>query len=532
MTLEISQTKKKILVVDDDPGMLRLISTMANPAQYNIVCVLGSEEAINLIGKEGVQQFHAIVLDYHMPVYNGLDLLAYIRARDPSISAIIMTAEHDVEVVTQALRFGACDFINKPFRFRQLLDAVDKAVQLTLEQRYLESMASEIHEIIDIHKRINATANLIEKKRYMDRYSVSLETIFYPIKVTGGDFAHCFPVSEDRLLLAVGDVSGHDITAGFISSYFRGIVRGMVTMGADVKTICRHFNEFLINEWNHPRHSGVITSIAVCFMMLDFREGVIRVVAQGFPHPWLANSDAEIVQLTEGREALGWFKDLDIQEMVYALPDNGTCLLWSDGLLDLAEDQQLCPFSLAHYLLSDVDTVQRQRILQKRKDDIVVMRITWSDESHSDKGEIQWSKCRPIYLGICNGGEVDRIDEIQASWKRCLVLMFSSLPADKLHEIILCIREAVLNAMLHGCCKDKKHECRVQIAFDAARKILMIRVDDEGCGYNQSEITAQADANDHVSLGLQIIRYYTDSISLNRNGAALTMTFDLAKELN
>jgi FixJ family two-component response regulator len=529
MDLEISQSRKKVLVVDDDISILRLIETMANPSVWDIKCVLGAEDAVRLIDESGVTQYQAIVVDYHMPKMDGLDLLEYVRKKDPSISAIIMTAEHDVDVVTRALRFGACDFIHKPFRFQQLINALEKGVRSTSEQRHLAAMASEVGEIIGIHDRINSTSNLIEQTRYMDRYSVALETIFYPIEETGGDFAHCFPISDERLLLVIGDVSGHDLTAGFISSYFRGMVRGMVYMGADIKTICEHFNNFLVKEWNGPKQEGMMTSIAVCFMLFDFKTREIRVVSQGFPNPWMGNATAEIQCLSLGTQPLGWFEDMPIEEEVYPLPDSGTCLLWSDGLLDLAEDQELCPFSLAHYIFKEEDRVQRDQILQKRKDDIVVMRISWHDEiKHMEMGQ-EWRKCQPIYLKLCKGGDVDKIDELQASWKRCLGLMFPVFPEERLHEITLATREALLNAMLHGCKDCPDRECKVQIAFDADSKMLLVRVDDEGCGYEAGE---QDDCHgDHVSLGLQIIQFYADKISLSRNGAALTMHFDLSKEL-
>lgn len=74
----------------------------------------------------------ALVLDIRMPRVSGLELQRRLQATDLPFPIIFMTGHGDVELAVQAMKAGAVDFLQKPFKDQQLLDTVERAVQLSL----------------------------------------------------------------------------------------------------------------------------------------------------------------------------------------------------------------------------------------------------------------------------------------------------------------------------------------------------------------------------------------------------------------
>lgn len=121
-----------ILVVDDEPGMRNFLSRTLGPRCKRLEVAADTDEASR---KLDTQHFDVVILDNIMPGKNGVDWLAEQRAIGFFANAILMTAYADLETAIRALRAGAVDFILKPFRSNQLLNAVARCLDRTRLQR-------------------------------------------------------------------------------------------------------------------------------------------------------------------------------------------------------------------------------------------------------------------------------------------------------------------------------------------------------------------------------------------------------------
>lgn len=121
-----------ILVVDDEPGMRNFLSRTLGPRCKHLEVAADTDEASR---KLDAQHFDVVILDNIMPGKNGVDWLAEQRAIGFFANAILMTAYADLETAIRALRAGAVDFILKPFRSNQLLNAVARCLDRTRLQR-------------------------------------------------------------------------------------------------------------------------------------------------------------------------------------------------------------------------------------------------------------------------------------------------------------------------------------------------------------------------------------------------------------
>lgn len=112
--------KKNVLLVEDDPA-LRMVVREVLKEDFNI------DEADN--GTDGIEKgVHSeadlIILDYHLPKQDGLEVIAAIKKAHPSIPVIVLTGYLSPESEKQFNRLGASKIFPKPFNYRTLLDAV------------------------------------------------------------------------------------------------------------------------------------------------------------------------------------------------------------------------------------------------------------------------------------------------------------------------------------------------------------------------------------------------------------------------
>jgi DNA-binding NtrC family response regulator len=130
---------ERILIVDDEDGMRRLLSRVLTREGYDTVAVGSGAEALRLVANE---HFDLVVTDIKMPEMDGLQLLAELKEYEPSLLVIVITAYGTIENAVQALRSGAYDYIAKPFENDEIRLTVAKALErerLLAENRYLHA---------------------------------------------------------------------------------------------------------------------------------------------------------------------------------------------------------------------------------------------------------------------------------------------------------------------------------------------------------------------------------------------------------
>ena len=103
----------KILVVDDELGIRDLLSSELRSHEYHVVTATNGEEAIEKVKKE---KFQLVISDVKMPRMGGLEMLEAIKKIDPDIEVIMSTGYGTIETAVSAMKSGAYDFIQKPFK--------------------------------------------------------------------------------------------------------------------------------------------------------------------------------------------------------------------------------------------------------------------------------------------------------------------------------------------------------------------------------------------------------------------------------
>ena len=119
-------TAKRILVVDDEPTVLKSCVRTLQLENFSVQGATGGAEAIALYQREG---FDLALVDLMMPDVDGLQVLATLKEHDPTAAVVIFTAFGTKENAVEALRLGACEFLEKPLSTKALVTTVRRILE-------------------------------------------------------------------------------------------------------------------------------------------------------------------------------------------------------------------------------------------------------------------------------------------------------------------------------------------------------------------------------------------------------------------
>ena len=116
---------KRVLVVDDDPGVRSYLESTFQSMGYRVVAVTGGEQAIAELDQ---LQPDLVTLDVALPGMDGLSTLRSLKSRDPGLPVIMLSGNVKTTTVVAAIKAGAEDFLEKPFEHEDLQAAARLAL--------------------------------------------------------------------------------------------------------------------------------------------------------------------------------------------------------------------------------------------------------------------------------------------------------------------------------------------------------------------------------------------------------------------
>ncbi|WP_213952985.1 sigma 54-interacting transcriptional regulator [Variovorax sp. dw_954] len=160
----------RLLVVDDDPDMLRLLSMRLNSAGYQVTAVTSAESALTQLEIEHPQ---LVLSDVRLPGKDGLALFDEIRKRHPSLPVILLTAHGTIPDAVEATARGVFTYLTKPYEARELLEKIGQALALGAPV-HLPSKGSDESWRAEIVSRSNRMAEVLAEARMIAKSDASV----------------------------------------------------------------------------------------------------------------------------------------------------------------------------------------------------------------------------------------------------------------------------------------------------------------------------------------------------------------------
>jgi DNA-binding NtrC family response regulator len=119
----------RILIVENEEHVRRTVGLALKQVGYDVIEAVDGEQAIHTILTDmQTQSVSAIICDLGLPKLSGNEVVAFIRAKLPSVPIIVLTGQPDVQVAAFLFKQGVVDYLIKPAQAQTLLDSVRRAI--------------------------------------------------------------------------------------------------------------------------------------------------------------------------------------------------------------------------------------------------------------------------------------------------------------------------------------------------------------------------------------------------------------------
>ncbi len=337
---------RRILVVDDDPDINRLLRARLTARGYDVSTAASGEEALALLADLPAD---IIFLDISLPGISGLQTLAEARQRGLDVAIIMTTAFGSEQIAIEALRQGADDYLRKPFEsdeFRRVLERTVQRLSLERQNRVLRQQLEAHHRrlVSEMARAAEVQARLLPQLApVLPGFQLAAECI--PARDVGGDFYDWQQPAPHLLSFWLCDVMGKGLDAALLMATVRAVMRAVVRSSPPAEAM--HYVSAALDE--DLRQSDRFVTLFLA--QLDTSNGRLMSIDAGHGLAFVLRADGSVETLDEHRGLpLGILPDQRYYQRETILNPGDALVVYSDGLVDARVDLDLTPQVLAHQL--------------------------------------------------------------------------------------------------------------------------------------------------------------------------------------
>ena len=166
--------KSHILVIDDEKNYLLVLQTLLEDEGYTVTAISDPETALAFLAESEVD---VVVTDMKMPKVSGREVLQHVKKSWPYIPVLIMTAFGSIESAVEAMKYGAFDYITKPFSNDELLLSIHNATELARAHRQYRLLQEAMEERYSVHQIVGRSRAIRDVLVMVDRAAPSRSTV-------------------------------------------------------------------------------------------------------------------------------------------------------------------------------------------------------------------------------------------------------------------------------------------------------------------------------------------------------------------
>ena len=325
--LEEGRSKADILIVDDTPANLRLLSKMLRDADYHVRPVPDGELALNAARSNSPD---LILLDIKMPGLNGYQVCTRLKGdrstRD--IPVIFISALDEIQDKVEAFNVGGLDYITKPFQLEEVLARVrthlelrELQIQLQEKNRRMEAELTLAGEV----QRSFLPVGIPETPGWQ----ISFELM--PARKTSGDFYDVFRLPDERIGLITADVVDKGIGAALFMALCYGLLKtSIMDHPSQPEQVFSMVNQRILE------YTTANQFLTIFYGILDIKSGQLVYCNAGHCPPLLCrNSGAgSVEELQKGGLPLGIYKNRTWSREFAVISPGDVLVVYTDGITE------------------------------------------------------------------------------------------------------------------------------------------------------------------------------------------------------
>ncbi len=316
---------KKILVIEDDRAILRGLEDFLKKENFDVISSSDGEEGYQ-IGKQA--DIDLIILDLILPNKNGEKICRDLRKNGVNVPILMLTgAKKEYADKVQGLELGADDYMTKPFSLEELHARLKVLLRRKVEFDRVAHRASQLSQDIALAREVQQ--NLFPKKLPSVR-GWDFAGICRPAEAVGGDYYDIFEVAPEKIIVALGDVSGKGLGPALLMASLHAVIRNHANMFLEnASEFIAELNRYLVST------TAPETFVTLFLGVLDIANGELRYVNCGHLPPILVHHKTHKAErLVEGGLVLGILHKNFYSLKHYTMKEEDVLVIFSDGVTE------------------------------------------------------------------------------------------------------------------------------------------------------------------------------------------------------
>jgi sigma-B regulation protein RsbU (phosphoserine phosphatase) len=313
----------RILVVDDDPGILHAVSRILG-RHHHITCVATGPAAV-----EEAQRLRPdlAVVDIRLPEMTGFEVTRALKTTLRDVDVILMTgnAEEPDDNLIKAIDEGAFYFIQKPFDRRVLLALVTRCLELRRLREEREVFLRRVERELEEARQFQIS---LLPPPHFELAGVSIDARYVACNELAGDIYDYVAAGDGAVALLIADVVGHGTSAAMMTGVVKAAFRASHVDGFEPRAVVERVREG-IRDFDASRF------VTLCCARVNPRSRELIYVNAGHPEPIARTSSAKPILLAPtGPLLTSALSDLPYEQLTVEVGPGDSLLLYTDGVTD------------------------------------------------------------------------------------------------------------------------------------------------------------------------------------------------------
>jgi phosphoserine phosphatase RsbU/P len=309
----------RILVVEDDPALLRGLTDNLRAEAYDVLTASEGGAACHLIRCERPD---LVVLDVTLPGLDGFEVCRRMRGEGLRTPILMLTSRGDESDRVEGLTAGADDYVTKPFSLSELFARI---------RGILVRRRAWLDERGDLDRELR-TASVVQRRLFPTEESavpgLDCAGVCHPARLMGGDYFDYFSVGPGLVALLVADVSGKGAPAALLTATLQGCLRANgPLLGDRCDEVARRANAQLFATTDPARYATLF------YAVYDAAAQSLTYVNAGHVAP-LVMRGGDVLALESSAPPIGLFESIAPECGRIAFRDDNWLLIVSDGVLE------------------------------------------------------------------------------------------------------------------------------------------------------------------------------------------------------